>query len=98
MTDNQRVFITDKDRSGLKFLKCYNRKSDVWYVAKTKLIVPTNSTIVYPKRYHYDIDFPGKFYEIQSTDIRTDKIKITHIEKENEGDICIPLYYGLMHN
>ena len=23
---------------------------------------------------------------------------ITHIEKENEGDICIPLYYGLMHN
>lgn len=96
MTDERRVFTTTEESEGHKFLKCYNRQQWRWYLAKAKLIVPTNSTIVYPKRYHHDKDF-DKFYEIPNTDVRTDKIKITHIEKENEHDTCIPLYYELMH-
>jgi hypothetical protein len=97
MSTTPRIFITPEDVSGHKILKCYNRKTWKWYTAKTKLIVLANSTIVHPKRYYYDRDIE-KMYEIPNDDLRTNKIKITHIEKENKNDKCIPLYYGLMHN
>jgi hypothetical protein len=89
-------FITKNDYFGHKFLKCYNRKTWKWYLGETEIVVPPESTIVFPKNYYYDSDF-DKMYEDVNLDIRSNKIKITRIQKENENDICIPLYYDLMH-
>jgi hypothetical protein len=97
MSTGSRLLITSEDVPGHKILKCYNKKTWNWYVGEAEVIVPGGSTIVHPKRYYYDKDI-GKMYEIPNDELRTNKIKVTHIKKQNGDDECIPLYYGLMHN
>jgi hypothetical protein len=97
MSMSSRLITTTEDISGHKFVKCYNKRTWKWYAIEAEIIVPAGSTIVHPKRYYYDKDIE-KMYEIPNDELRTNKIKVTHIRKQNGNDKCIPLYYGLMHN